>query len=807
MQADFVKNVKVPCAHCGAICGDTEVLNNDEHFCCTGCSVVYDLLKDAELCNYYQLADNPGISPKSNRKNQFAWLDNNEEVNKMLLFDSSNFSRVQFYLPQMHCSACIYLLEHLHKLDPAIKNSTVDFPNRKILIGFNRQQLSIRGLVELLASIGYEPVLNFDSLKTDKKVKKSDIVYKIAVAGFVFGNAMLLALPDYFAIGKIDEVYIQNTIKVLNIILALPIVFYAATDYYKSAYFGIKQGKANIDIPIAIGVWVIFFRSYYEILSGNGQGYVDSLAGLLFFLLIGRYFQQKTYSRLSFERDYTAFFPIATTKITTDGSEVATTLNHLESGDKIFVRNEELIPGDTMLVSEKVLIDYSFVTGESIPIEKFRGDVVYAGGKVIGTGAILEILRKPAQSYLTQLWNNEAFTKPKEDFLLTVTDKISAVFTPALLLIAFGGFAWWHFVEGNTSTAWNVLTAVLIVACPCALALSAPFTYGNISRILGLHKLFLKQPKIADFMANVNTIVFDKTGTLTQKGNSEVDFSQLNLSEEGFAYLKTVCRQSVHPLSKKIFAAIPGKIYGKIDLFDEVKGAGIIGCVNGIEILLGTKAWAGGDFSQHVQENQTLSYLTINGQQKGAIRFSNQYREGVETLSAKLKPAYKLVVLSGDGNGEKKKLQEILGFDTTLLFNHSPFDKLEYIKQLQAANGHVLMIGDGLNDAGALQQAEIGISITEDSSHFTPASDAILAAENFHLLPNLLAFAKSGRKVIAFNFVVSLIYNLGGLGFALTGNLAPVVCAILMPLSSITIVASATLFTNYYASKNKLAWK
>jgi Cu+-exporting ATPase len=273
---------------------------------------------------------------------------------------------------------------------------------------------------------------------------------------------MLLSFPEYFEVKEYWLDQYRGFFRILIFALSLPSFFYSASGYYVSAYKSIKSGMLNIDIPIALGIIVMFVRSTFDIALDYGSGFFDSLTGLIFFMLLGKMFQIKTYSFLSFERDFKSYFPIAITRINKDNSEVSVPIYDVEKGDRLLIRNQELIPVDGILISENVEIDYSFVTGEAIPITKNSGDKVFAGGKQIGKVIEMEVLHSVSQSYLTQLWSNDVFQKNVEQKHKTITDKISRYFTPILLMIAFSGFGYWIFIDANT--AFNVFTAVLIVA-------------------------------------------------------------------------------------------------------------------------------------------------------------------------------------------------------------------------------------------------------------------------------------------------------------------------------------------------------
>jgi Cu+-exporting ATPase len=551
----------------------------------------------------------------------------------------------------------------------------------------------------------------------------------------------------------------------------------------------------NIDIPIALGIVVMFVRSTFDITMDYGSGFFDSLTGLIFFMLLGKMFQIKTYSFLSFERDFKSYFPIAITKINIDSSEESVAIYDIQKGDRLLIRNQELIPVDGILISDKGEIDYSFVTGEAIPISKKSGDKVFAGGKQIGKVIEMEVLYSVSQSYLTQLWSNDIFQKNVAQKHKTITDKISRFFTPILLLIAFSGFGYWIFFDANT--AFNVFTAVLIVACPCALALTAPFTFGNVLRIFGKQKFYLKNALVIEQLAKVDTIVFDKTGTITTNKKSNISYQGKTLTEGNFVLIKNTLRASNHPLSRMLYDFLPDSKRLKIKQFEEITGKGIEAQIDDFKIKIGSAS-----FVEKTEENsiqQTEVHIKINEMYFGKYIFNNEYREGLENLFKLLISNYQIKVLSGDNEGERSTLEKLLPKGTELIFNQKPEQKLEFIKKLQEEGKNVMMVGDGLNDAGALAQSNIGISISENVNVFSPACDAILDAGEFQKLSYFIRLSKKAITTIKMSFTLSLLYNVVGLLFALTGNLLPLVAAIIMPLSTITIVSFVTLMSNYYS--------
>ena len=785
------------CFHCGLdIAKEAEILFDEKTFCCAGCKTVYEIFSLNDLACYYDFEKSPGASPQD-IKGKYNFLENESIVSKLLEFQEDTTAIVSLSIPHIHCSSCIWILENLQRLQKGISNSQVNFPEKKVRIIYHSDEVSLSEIVQLLCSIGYEPYISLEDYETSKTKTDRSLTYKLGVAFFCFGNIMLLSFPEYF---EVKEFWLDNYkpfFRWLIFALSLPSFFYSASGYYVSAYKSIKSRMLNIDIPIALGIIVMFIRSTYDIVMNHGSGFFDSLASLIFFMLLGKMFQIKTYSFLSFERDFKSYFPVAVTRINTDASEESVAVYDVQKGDRLLIRNQELIPVDGILISEKTAIDYSFVTGEAIPISKRSGDKIFAGGKQLGDVVEMEVLFSVSQSYLTQLWSNDVFQKKVEQKYKSITDSISRYFTPILLLIAFVGFFYWIFIDANI--AFNVFTAVLIVACPCALALTAPFTLGNILRIVGKQKFYLKNALVIEQLAKVDTVVFDKTGTITTNIKSNITYEGVPLSENNLIRIKTLLRASNHPLSRMLYDFLPKMSKRVISDFEEITGKGIQGQVMNRFIKIGSAAFAGK--SEENSGLQTSVHIQIDDAYFGKYVFKNQYRDGLEELFKSLKKNYQIKVLSGDNEGEKAALETRLPTGTELVFNQKPEQKLTFIKQLQDKGKNVMMVGDGLNDAGALAQSNVGVSISENVNVFSPACDAILDAGQFEKLHYFLKLSKKAMQVIKMSFGLSLLYNVVGLTYAVTGQLEPLVAAIIMPLSTVTIVSFVTVMSNYYAKK------
>lgn len=810
MNTDVLKETN--CYHCGELCYGDAVYLEDKPFCCSGCKMVYEILDENELNNYYCLEERPGISFRNNQNNnRFDYLEDLSVVERLIDFKIRGYISVSFYIPNIHCTSCVWLLENLFKLDRGITKSSVNFLKRELTVSFDENRTSLRSIVELLASIGYEPELRLEKL--DQKAPASPdrrLWLKLGVAGFAFGNIMLFSFPEYLSGSTLsDQGSFHLFFGILNIALALPVLLYSSSDYLKSAWAAIKQGGINLDVPISIGILSLFTRSVYEIIAGVGAGYMDSFTGLVFFLLIGRIIQKKTYEQLSFDRDYRSYLPISITVFDDNGKEHSTSIDKLTEGVQMLIRNQELVPVDAELLSENSFIDYSFITGESEPVEVRRGETVYAGGKVVGPAVKMNTVKEVSNSYLTKLWNNAAFDDKQRKNVSSLADRISPHFTLAVLGIAVtAGILWWPI---STEMGLTVFTAVLIIACPCALALSTPFTLGSALNILSNNGLHVKGIEVIERMANATSIVFDKTGTLTKADEAEVRFDG-ELTDEELSLVKSACRQSVHPLSQKIAETLHAESEYSATKFEEIVNKGITATVKGRQLVIGSASFLKDQLNEPIQEpikNKGVSivHIAVDGKQAGWFEITNKYRPGIKKLLSNFKDQFSTFLLSGDNASQKEQFEPYFEGDS-LRFNQTPQQKLDFVKQLQDKGRQIIMIGDGLNDAGALQQSDFGIALTDHVSSFTPACDAILDGQFLHRMNKLIDFSKTSITIIKLSFGLSLIYNVVGLGFAVSGHLSPLVAAILMPLSSISIMIFTTAGTHLTAKKMGLAlWK
>lgn len=782
------------CYHCGEELTTLNLKTDEKHFCCAGCLGVYQILASNQMCAYYAYNVAPG--QRLERSSHFEYLDEASIVSKLIDYQDANRTVVTFYIPAIHCSSCIWLLEHLYKINPSIFNSRIDFIKKEVTISFQSKQLSLRQLVEMLAQIGYEPSISLqDVVKEHSKSVGRSLILKIAIAGFCMGNVMLFSFPEYFGLSGIEHQF-QKLFGWLNLAFCIPVVVYCAKDYFVSALTTLKHGHVNLDTPLALIIAVLFLRTSFSVLANNGVGFADTLTGLVFLLLMGKWVKQRTYHHISFDRDYRSYFPIAITTLV-DGKEKPKAIGELVIGDRLWIRNGEIVPADSILMNGNAWMDMSFVTGETDPQHKVLGEMIYAGGKQIGEGIEIEVVKNASQSYLTSLWNKENYNT--DHFRQNFNDSVAKYFSIAVFVISFLAMGYW-LMQHDTYKAWTAFTAVIIVACPCVLALSTPFTLSAILGIFDKKGFYVKNTDALEQLAKCKSIVFDKTGTLTTTENASVAFNG-NLTAEEKKTIVSLLNHSSHPLSRQILKSLSFGLFYPISKYVEVPGKGIKGLVNGQMVYAGNKLILPPDLDI---PNCNGVHIVIDSTYKGTFTIQQEWRNGLALLISELAKSFRLKVLSGDNDKDEKILHTIFPASASFRFNQSPHQKLAEILLQQQNGERVIMLGDGLNDAGALKQSDFGIAITDNINNFTPGCDAILKGSAIELLPCFHQLSKDGIKIIKISFAIAIAYNCIGLYYAVQGTLYPLIAAVLMPISTITIISFTSVATRLFARKNKI---
>jgi Cu+-exporting ATPase len=675
----------------------------------------------------------------------------------------------------------------------------LELAGKRITVYFDKEKTTLRAIVELLTILGYEPDLSLASVsKKQQDISNRPFYIRLAIAGFAFGNTMLFSLPGYFDEGvNLMGSHFSLLFAGLNLLFSLPVIFFSAQPFFKNAIAGLRSKTMNLDIPIVMGITALYGRSLYEIFSGSGPGFMDSFSGLVFFLLIGRLFQKKSFDALEFDRDHSSFIPLQCTVIE-DEHEVSKPVSTIRIGDTLIVHNQEIVPADSIIQSGVGHIDYSFITGESTPIEMIKGGIIYAGARVLGPTLKVEVQREVSRSALLRMWNGEESPKTQSKLLhvSAVFAKYFTIFTIALAII--GGALYLP----NIEMAINVFTAVLIIACPCALTLAGPFTLGNIMRLSAKKGVYFKNPERVMEFGSGSSIVFDKTGTLTSSLEGQVEYEGNVLLRDDIEMIISGCLTSTHPKSRMIAAWLSkrndiGNLDGiRCDMFKEIPGSGWISHFRGHKIQIGSS-----EFIKQIKESGV--FLSIDGIQYGRFLIQEGPRKGILPMLKRLKDDLKVTTYLLSGDDDKHAYHYASGFEGkhSLRFHQSPEQKAQFIDALHAQYDDevIVMVGDGINDAGALRKSNVGIAVTEHISSFTPGCDIVMSSKALPYFDMFKQYAQSGSTIIIGAFIISIVYNVIGLTLALMGILSPLFTAILMPVSSLTVIGFSLGMTSWKA--------
>lgn len=786
------------CAHCGEDCGPRPVVDKELSFCCAGCRTVHTLLADNGMLDFYRLEAGAGRSQRAVSDEDYAWLDIEALSEQFVRYRDAGRCHVEFELPAIHCIACVWLLERLHQLLPGVRSCQVNFSSKVASIVYEPGRTSLRRVAETLQRIGYPPHFRRMEGRERGPSHRAEL-YRIGVAGFCFGNIMLLSFPEYFGLGAAAGAgLVGGAMGYILLVLSLPVISYAGRGFLEAAWRALRARRATIDLPIAIGMAALFGRSAYEILTGVGAGYLDSLAGLVFFLLIGRWFQNYSYGRLNFERDYEDYFPLAATRLLPDGATEPVASKDIAPGDELLIRPGRVIPADgTLLQTAPAGIDYSFVTGEAEPQVAKAGAVVYAGGRALASPLRVQVTRAVAESYLLGLWQKETATDGQND--VAPSEGLIRAFTITIILLAVATFGYWY--PTDQATAYRAATAVLIIACPCALALAGPFAYGTLHRLLGKAGFFLRAPAVLADLAEVDAFALDKTGTLVDASATEGHWKvSAAAKEEDLAVLLTMAGQSSHPRAVAVARRLEGQGATLPDLpvVEEVTGAGLRTTFNGAEYRIGRAAFCGRQATEGgtfcVRDGTVLAVL------KPATR--RRLRPGVGKLLDTLNGYGQTYLISGDHPPQTDFWEDYFPPEH-IHFRQSPFDKLSFVEARRESGRKVLMVGDGLNDAGALRAAAVGLAVSDGEGAFSPACDGIVKGDRLESLGEVICASRRVRRVLWGTYTMALCYNLLGLSFAVSGTLSPVIAAILMPVSSVSVAAAAA-FGAWWVYRNDI---
>jgi Cu2+-exporting ATPase len=689
------------------------------------------------------------------------------------------------HVPGMHCAGCMAKIERQINALDAVTAARVNLSLKQLTVTA-AEGLDIAVIKDALADIGFPAEgLDLDQLPTAKDNPAKALLIRLAVAGFGLMNVMLLSVSVWSGADAATGQFLTLT----SALIALPVLIYAAQPFFKNAYHALRVFTLNMDVPISLAIILAALASLYEALSGGAHAYFDAALALTFFLLGGRYLdlmaRQKARSAAAqLSRIET---PLARQK---RGEEIFDIkISALQPGMIIVVAAGERIAGDGIVRRGRSDSDRSFLTGEAEPVMLSEGDDVFAGEVNLSGPLEIEITKPAVDSVLRRFIDLVEIAERGRDRYRSLADRAAAIYAPLVHVLALVAFGLWFWLSGEVYLALTIAISVLIITCPCALGLAVPAVMTAASGRLFARGVLLKNATALERIAKIDTIVFDKTGTVTNGQFMPTHFDGWHTEE--MAALQALARASVHPLARALGEALKAHDLAAVEVTDicEFPGSGLRARYQNASVWLGKSQWLRGTASD-TKSDRRLG-LRIGRAPIKWLDFEEVIKPGTSDMLACLDQAgMRRILLSGDQQSATDAVARQLGF-TACQGAVTPAEKLSFISKLQAEGAVVLMVGDGLNDTAAMAAADAAVAPASALDAARTTADVVLLGGGLENLPFLLATAGVARRRILQNFAIAGLYNLIAVPLALMGIATPLIAAIAMSASSITVSLNA----------------
>ncbi|MDC0933432.1 heavy metal translocating P-type ATPase [Arcobacteraceae bacterium] len=787
----------VSCSHCHLEFEESvmikEPLQHELNFCCNGCQGVYHLLKDDGLDSFYDKLGNNKLSKPLARGEDSSNFDMESFVTRYIRTTEDGFNRVDLIIEGIHCAACIWLNEKVLNETAGIVEININFTNNKAKIIWDNDIIKLSQIIDKIRSIGYNA---YPYTRTDSEIKatknKKDFFLRMSIAIFASMNIMMIDVAKYTGYFSGIDPEILRMIHMAEFIFASPVLFYSGWIFFRGAYYGLKNKIINMDFLVSGGATLTYIYSIYVLFGGAGDSYFDSVAMIITFVLVGKYLEVLgKKSAVDTMDKIKSQIPLEATIIVEDGKKTVS-LDEINIDDIIEVKNGEKASVDGIVTSGYSSFDESSISGESLPVDKKIGDKIFSG--TINTESVIRY--KATKNYanstlnhIVELLEDSLNSKPKiED----TTQSMSKYFSVMILSLAIGTFVAWFFYDGSFENALIIGISVIIIACPCALALATPI--ASLIGISWLTKegLLFKEAKFIETFAKIDAIVFDKTGTLTT-GNLTVKDIPLSLTKEELNILYSLSDSSTHPVSiaikKHLEKSFSNLKHVELKKIEQIPAFGIQALYNDTIIY-------GGKLENNIEYKTTVYHYTINDKLLATFELQDQLREdAIETIQYFKNQNIKTILCSGDNEQTVLKIADEVKVDHHLA-KMSPIAKADYIRSLKDSGQKVVMVGDGVNDSLALSRADISIAMGNGADIAIAISDIVILNDQLSGITKSHYITKRTFRFIKQNLMISLIYNIVTIPIAMAGFIIPLVAALSMSLSSLLVVGNSLRIKN-----------
>ena len=802
--------IKIECNHCH-LSFDEKIMikENDLNFCCGGCQSVYHILKSENLDSFYEKLGNKTIkAPLQVSNDDLSKFDSENFLNSYTTITKDGFVQIDLILEGIHCAACVWLNEKVLYDTKGVIEANINFTTNKARVVFNSDILKLSDIIKKIRSVGYNAYA-YDSSIADKEASKAkqDYFVRIMVAVVCTMNIMMLSVAKYTGFFTGMSIEVKNMIHLAEFILATPVLFFSGFVFYKGAYFGLKNRIVNMDLLVSSGATMTYVYSLFVLFGAKGESYFDSVAMIITFVLVGKYLEViGKKSAIDTLDKIKSTLPLEAI-VVKDGKKETKALNLVQVGDLIELKIGEKVPVDGKIISGNASFDESSLTGESIPVYKKTGDNIFSGTVILDSTILFEVVKdfkNSTFSSIVTLLEDSLNSKPK---IQTLANKISRRFSLIILSIAFITFLVWYYFgldlgfyfEGVNQFERSFITAisVVVIACPCALALATPMaSLVGISE-LAKKSLLFKEAKFIETIANATTVVFDKTGTLT-KGELEVSFVEFfNKDERSMNLLYSLLDSSNHPVSIAVKRYIKENFeVSNVSLEDikNIEAKGLSARYENIEILGGNEALLKEfdvKINIHLNSKFTQYLFCIDKKIVANFELKDELKDDAKELIEYLKEQnIESIMLTGDNNFVASSIAKELEI-SNYKANLTPKDKADFIKDLKNSGKTVVMVGDGVNDSVALASSDVAIAMGNSADVSMMVSDVVMLNSKLKSLKDAFIISKKTYKHIKQNLAFSLIYNTITIPIAAAGFIIPLFAALSMSLSSLVVVLNS----------------
>ena len=789
--------MSVKCSHC-QLKFDKNIMISEKklYFCCNGCQGVYHLLKDDGLDGFYEKMRNETIAPPLESSNDSKNFNLESFKQRYIKRDKDGFSQVDLVIEGIHCAACVWLNEKILDKTEGVLEASINFSNNKAKITWDEETIQLSEIINKIRSIGYN-AYPYDRSEEEIKATdaKRDYFIRMGVAIFGSMNIMMIDVAKYagFFSGMTNSVL--DMIHVVEFIFSTIVLFYSGWIFFKGAYFGLKNKIINMDLLVSAGATITYIYSLFILFGMHGHSYFDSVAMIITFVLVGKYLEvigKKT--AVDTMDKIKSQMPIEAT-IVINGIKKVVPLDQIVVGDIIEVKNGEKASVDGKLLVERSVFDESSLTGESLPIEKVKGDIIYSG--TINSGMVIryEASKNYADSTISKMVNlleDALSSKPKIE---EMTNELSKYFSIVILLLAGVTYLGWYFYFGNFEHALITMIAVIVIACPCALALATP-----IASLIGIswaseRGLLFKESKFIETFSKTDVVVMDKTGTITE-GKLTIIKQSKELTDENLALLYALVDSSIHPVSRAIKKYL-NESFNEIELkeltqVEEVYAQGVKGEYNEKKLLGGNlKLLNSHRIDVDFESDLTVYHFAVDGVLLTSFELEDGLKEDAEELMKYFKSIdVQVVMATGDNKKVALTVANKVGIES-VYSEMSPLDKANYVSTLKNENKTVVMIGDGINDALALSHADVAIVMGSGADVALAISDVVILNNSLKGVKESFLISRRTYKFIKQNLLLSLMYNILTIPLAMAGYVIPLVAALSMSLSSLLVVGNS----------------